>query len=88
MTIRIYKSNDGKPPYKIIGGNVSYTYDNDSKMFSAYSGDTWLCTISKAITVIITYQPDEVLVYEKWDKNKDQYGNKIGEIQKFLNEEI
>lgn len=75
-TIKIYKSNDGKPPYKIIGGNVSYIYD-DAKKFSAYSGDTWLCTISKVVKVTITYQPDEVLVYEKWDKGKDQYGIKF-----------
>jgi len=79
MTIKIYEANDGKPPYKTIGGNVSYTYD-DSNKFSAYTGDTWLCTISKVMNVIITYQPDEVLVYEKWNKSKDRFGNKAGEL--------
>ena len=82
-TIKIYKANDGKPPYKTIGGNVSYTHDNDSKMFSAYSGDTWLCTVTKVTKVIIIYQPDEVLVYEKWDKNKDRFGNEAGEYEPF-----
>ena len=83
MTIKIYKSNDGGPPYKTIGGNVSYVYDDESKMFSAYSGDTWLCTFTKVVRVIITYQPDEVLVYEKWNKSKDRFGNKVGEYEPF-----
>ena len=83
MTIKIYEANDGKPPYKTIGGNVSYVYDDDSKMFSAYSGDTWLCTISKAVKIIIIYQPDEVLVYESWDDSKDRFGNKVGEYKTF-----
>ena len=83
MTIRIYKSNDGKPPYKIIGGNVSYVYDDESKKFSAYTGDTWLFTVFKAAIVIIIYQPDEVLVYESWDDSKDRFGNKIGEYETF-----
>ena len=82
-TIKIYKSNDGKPPYKTIGGNVSYVYDNESKMFSTYSGDTWLSTVTKVTEVIITYQPDEVLVYEKWNKSKDRFGNKVGEYEPF-----
>lgn len=80
MTIKIYKSNDGKSPYKTIGGNVSYIYD-ESKRLSIYTGNGWLYFYD--VEIIITYQPDEVLVYEKWDKSKDRFGNKVGEYEPF-----
>ena len=81
MTIKIYKSNDGKPPYKIIGGNVSYIYDDESKRLSIYTGNGWIYFYG--VEIIITYQPDEVLVYEKWDNSKDRFGNKAGEYEPF-----
>lgn len=80
MTIKVYKANDGVPPYKVIGGNVSYVYDDESKVISIYTGDTWLCNLHIS-DIIITYQPDEILVYEEWNDSKDQFGNKIGEIE-------
>ena len=82
MTIKIYKANDGKTPYKIIGGNVSYVYDDESKVITIYTGDTWLCTLH-IVRINITYQLDEVCVYEEWDDSKDRYGNKIGEYETF-----
>lgn len=72
MTIKIYKVNDGEPPYKAIGGNVSYIYDDESKRISIYTGNGWL--YFSIVEIIITYQPDEVLAYESWDRRKDQYG--------------
>lgn len=82
MTIKIHKANDGKPPYKVIGGNVWYIYDDKSKRMSIYMGNGWL-DFHDIDEIIITYQPDEVLVYEKWDKSKDRFGNKIGEPEVF-----
>ena len=81
MTINVYKANDGKPPYKIIGGNISYIYDDKSKRISIYTGNGWLYFYG--VEIIITYQPDEVLVYERWDKSKDRFGNKAGEYEPF-----
>ena len=80
ITIKIYKSNDGKPPHKIIGGNVCYSYDDESRTISITS-DTWLHLHD--VKIIITYQPYEVLVYEEWDDSKDQYGNEIGEFEDY-----
>ncbi len=82
MTIKINKANDGKPPYKIIGGNISYIYDDESKRISIYTGNGWLYFYG-IDEIIITYQPDEVIVYEKWDNSKDSFGNKIGELEVF-----
>ena len=87
MTIKIHEANDGKPPYEIIGGNVFYIYSNKIKKIFIYGDDDKISMFNcKCEKIIITYQPDEVLVYEEWDNSKDQYGNKIGEVQKFLNE--
>ena len=78
MTIKIYKANDGKSPYKIIGGNVCYSYDDESKVISVYTGDTWVHF--HIVTIISTYQSDEVRVYESWDDSKDCFGIEIGEL--------
>lgn len=85
MTIKIYKANDGKPPYKIIGGNVFYIYNNEIKEIFIYSSCNDKISIfnSKCEQIILTYQPDEVLAYEKWDKSKDRFGNKAGEDEVF-----
>lgn len=85
MTIKIYKANDGKPPYKIIGGNAFYIYSDEIKKFFVYSNSNDKISMfnSKCEQIIITYQPDEVLVYEKWDKSKDRFGNKAGEYEPF-----
>lgn len=84
MTINIYKSNDGKPPYKIIGGNAFYIYSDEVKKFFVYSNSNEISIFNcECKNIIITYQPDEVLVYEKWDNSKDRYGNKVGEYEPF-----
>lgn len=81
MTIKIYKSNNGEPPYKTIGGNVSYIYNDESKILSVYTGNGW--SYFQDVRIIVTYQPDEVLVYEKWNNSKDRFGNKAGEYEPF-----
>lgn len=80
MTIKIYKSNDGKPPLKIIGGNVFYIYSDEIEKIFIYSNSNdkismFNCECKK---IIITYQPDESLFWNLVDVMEDSQECYIG----------